>query len=392
MRSSAPDPLTGLSSESPHDLMVAALLAGEGFRRVAAIASELTGAEVEVLVPRPGSDGSGGSETERFVAALVAGRLPSWPAGVTEVAPILVDGEPQGAVVARGELAPDEIRHLHSAARAALTGIAILNTRDQVRRDTAAGLIADLVGGRRLAAPEIARRAELQGCELRHGYVAVCAGGPRDGGREEIAAALAAVHPGALVEMVDGITHALVPGTLDTAALGARIGDRVARAHSFPYEDPGQARQALAEARTLLALCRGADVRHTDRPTWDNVRIIYGAYASQPARMREFCERTVGELVRVDDDEGNRLQATFWAYQHANCNMNGAAARLDTHRHTVANRLRRIRQLTGLDPQRGYDRELLGLALRTHLVIVNSGGRAAEGLPGGEWALLGSNQ
>jgi len=40
---------------------------------------------------------------------------------------------------------------------------------------------------------------------------------------------------------------------------------------------------------------------------------------------------------------------------------------------TVANRLRRIRQLTGLDPQRGYDRELLGLALRTHLVIVNSG-------------------
>jgi DNA-binding PucR family transcriptional regulator len=54
--------------------------------------------------------------------------------------------------------------------------------------------------------------------------------------------------------------------------------------------------------------------------------------------------------------------------------MNVAADRLETHRHTVANRLRRIRLLTGLDPQRGYDRELLALALRAHLVIEHSGG------------------
>ena len=393
MRPSAPDHLAGPNSESAHDRMVQALLAGEGFRRVAAIAAELTGAEVEVLVPRPGSDGSGGSETERFAAALVAGRLPPWPAGVSEVAPIVVDGETQGAVIARGELGPDGVEHLRSAARAALTGIAILNTRDQVRRDKAVGLIADLLAGRRVAAAEVVRRAALLGCDLRGGFVAVCAGGPRDGGREEIGAALVEVHSGALVEAVDGTTYALVPGTeLDTEALAARLGGRVARAHSFPYDDPGQARQSLDEARTLLVLCRRADVRDTDRATWDNVRIIYGAYASQPARMREFCRRTVGDLVRRDAEEGDRLQATFWAYQHANCNMNAAAARLLTHRHTVANRLRRIRQLTGLDPQRGYDRELLGLALRTHLVIVNSGGGAGDGLPGGEWALLGSNQ
>jgi DNA-binding PucR family transcriptional regulator len=52
--------------------------------------------------------------------------------------------------------------------------------------------------------------------------------------------------------------------------------------------------------------------------------------------------------------------------------MNLAAERLGTHRHTVANRLRRISQLTGCDPLRGFDRELLALALRAHLVIVNS--------------------
>jgi hypothetical protein len=41
----------------------------------------------------------------------------------------------------------------------------------------------------------------------------------------------------------------------------------------------------------------------------------------------------------------------------------------------VIGRLRRIRQPTGLDSQRGYDRELLGLAFRTYLVIENSGWR-----------------
>jgi hypothetical protein len=354
--------------------MVQALLAGEGFRRVAAIASELTGAEVEVLVPRPGSEGTSGSDTERFAAALAAGRLPPWPPGVTEVAPIVVDGEPQGAVIAQGEVGPEGVEHVRSAARAALTGIAILNTRDEVRRDSAAGLIADLLAGRRLAGPEIVRRAALLGCDLRHGFVAFCAGGPREGGREEIVAALDAVHPDALVEAVEGTSYALVPGPrFEAEALAARLGARVARAHSFPCEDPGQAGQALEEARTLLVICRYSEPQDTDRATWDNLRIIYGAYASQPARLREFCERTVGALVRQDASEDDRLQATFWAYQNANCNMNGAAAQLDTHRHTVANRLRRIRRLTGLDPQRGYDRELLGLALRTHLVIATAG-------------------
>jgi DNA-binding PucR family transcriptional regulator len=120
---------------------------------------------------------------------------------------------------------------------------------------------------------------------------------------------------------------------------------------------------------------RDGAVPNTDRQTWDNLRILHGAYVNEPSRLIDFCERTIGELIRRDEKEERRLQDTFWAYQEANCNMNLTAARLDDHRHTVANRLRRIGQLTGLDPQRGYDRELLGLALRTYLVIENSGWR-----------------
>jgi hypothetical protein len=353
--------------------MVAALVAGEGFRRVAEIASELTGAEVEVLVPRPGSEGRDGTASERFVAALVDGGLPPWPLGVSEVVPIVVEGETEGAVVTRGELGPGAEEHLRSAARAALTGIAILNTREEVRHDAASGLVADLVSGRVLEAGEIARRADLLRCDLRHGFIAFAGGGPDDGSRPEIAAALAAVHPGSLAEAVDGVTFALVPGLrLGNEELEQRIGGAVPRAHSSAYSDPGDAARALDEARTLLALARGAEPRNTDRATWDSLRILHGAFATEPERLAEFCERTVGGLLRRDEEEDGRLQATFWSYQEANCNMNLAAGRLDTHRHTVGNRLRRIRQLTGLDPQRGYDRELLGLALRAHLVIANS--------------------
>jgi hypothetical protein len=359
--------------DSSHELMVQALLAREGFTRVAAIAADLVGARVEVLVPRPGSEGVDGTVTERFVAELVRGGLPPWPPGVSEVVPIVVDGRVQGAVVARGELATGGEAHLRSAARAALTGIAILDAREETRRGSASGLIADLLAGRRLDAGEIADRARRLGCDLRSGFLTVAVESDDERGAGEIAAALAAAAAEALVETIDGVVHALVPGrTIDTRILAMRLGPSVARAHSSAFDDPGEAARALDEALALLALARGSETRNTDRPTWDSLRILHGAYVKEPARLGEFRDRTVGELIRNDESEGGPLQFTFWTYQEANCNMNVAAERLDTHRHTVANRLRRIHQLTGLDPQRGYDRELLGLALRIHLIIGNS--------------------
>lgn len=373
MSQSFVEPPETTRSDSSLELMVQALLAREGFARVAAIAGDLVGAQVEVLVPRPGSEGVDGTATERFVAELVRGGLPPWPPGVSEVVPIVAGGRVQGAVVARGELAAGGEAHLRNAARAALTGIAILDTREETRRDSASGLIADLLAGRRLDADEIADRARRLGCDLRSGFVAAVVESDGEHGTGEIAAALAALDPEALVETVGSVVHALLPGpTIDTRDLATRLDPSVARAHSSAFDDPGEAGRALDEALALLALARGSEPPNTDRPTWDSLRILHGAYVNEPARLGEFRDRTIGELIRNDESEGGPLQRTFWTYQEANCNMNVAADRLDTHRHTVANRLRRIHLLTGLDPQRGYDRELLGLALRIHLIIVNS--------------------
>ena len=49
--------------------------------------------------------------------------------------------------------------------------------------------------------------------------------------------------------------------------------------------------------------------------------------------------------------------------------MNAAAAAIPSHRHTVADRLERLRALTGLHPARADDRERPGLGVKAQLVL-----------------------
>jgi sugar diacid utilization regulator len=51
------------------------------------------------------------------------------------------------------------------------------------------------------------------------------------------------------------------------------------------------------------------------------------------------------------------------------CNMNATAAAIYAHRHTVAYRLERVHELTGLDPLRQEGRERLGLGLKTAALV-----------------------
>jgi DNA-binding PucR family transcriptional regulator len=53
--------------------------------------------------------------------------------------------------------------------------------------------------------------------------------------------------------------------------------------------------------------------------------------------------------------------------------MNATAAAVYAHRHTVAYRLERVRELSGLDPMQPEDRELLALGLKVHRIIASSG-------------------
>jgi sugar diacid utilization regulator len=49
--------------------------------------------------------------------------------------------------------------------------------------------------------------------------------------------------------------------------------------------------------------------------------------------------------------------------------MNATARAVFAHRHTVAHRLARVRELTKLDPSLGEDRERLGLGIKAYRIV-----------------------
>jgi hypothetical protein len=358
------------SPATAHTAMLDALVAGEGLERVAAIAAEHVGGTVAILVPRPGSDGADGTPAERYVAELVAGGDPERPPEVTDLAPIVSGGALQGAVVMLGgEDGAETGAYLGAAAVAALTGVAMLNAREDASRDEDE-LLADLLSARDVPPGEIVRRARLRGCDLGGGFAALCVNpGATPAGR--VVATVAAERPDALVEPRGGRVHVLLPGDAEAArALAARLAEQVAAsAHSSRYRQAGDARAALEEAELLLKLVEAGGRESSDRPTWDSLRLLFRAFVADPQELARFAAQTVGAVVRHDERHGSELEVTFWAYLESNCNMNLTAKQAFAHRHTISNRLARIEELTGLDPVRNYDRELLSLAFKAHLVV-----------------------
>lgn len=351
-----------------HADMLDALVAGEGLDRVAQIAEEHVGEPVGIFVPRSGSDGSDGDAAERYVAELVAGGSPHPPPEVAEVVPITAQGELQGAVLMFGEDHPQAFEYLSAAAVAAVTGVAMLNAREEAGRDSGEGLLNELLAGDAIRPGELVRRAGLRGCDLTDGVAALCVNpGGQPHGR--VLAKVAAERPDALAEAADGHVFILVPGALEPAReLAQRLTGQYTLALSSRYREAGNARLALEEAELLLALAE-AGGRNADDPSWDSLRLLFRTYVADPEELQRFSEQTVGELVRHDERQGSELQVTFWAYQESNCNMNLTAKATYTHRHTVSNRLNRIEELTGLDPSQSHDRELLSLGLKAHYVI-----------------------
>src|SRR6476646_6010858 len=92
-------------------------------------------------------------------------------------------------------------------------------------------------------------------------------------------------------------------------------------------------------------------------------RLLFRVLASHPEEVMSLYEDTVAPVARYDDQYQGELIATLEGYLANDCNMNATAKVIYAHRHTVAYRLERVRELTGLDPGSTEDRERLGLGL-----------------------------
>ena len=98
-------------------------------------------------------------------------------------------------------------------------------------------------------------------------------------------------------------------------------------------------------------------------------RLLFRALISDPQEVRSFYEDTVEPVVRYDTQYRSDLLATLEEYLASDCNMNATARAIYAHRHTVAYRLDRVRELTGLDPAATEDRERLGLGIKAYRIL-----------------------
>jgi sugar diacid utilization regulator len=274
----------------------------------------------------------------------------------------------------------DPAELLHITALATVTTLALEQAREHAAQQLGAGLIDELRHSG-LEGGEVVRRAARLGCDLVRGAVllvtAVSSSRPR-----QAMAVIAGEYPGAVAELIEGRIYALLPArggdeapesTVEAAcALAARLRGYGQTGISSFYSDPGELRRAIQEAELVLEVVSRDErmAEHLNGGMSSGVyRLLFRALASHPEEVRSFYEDTVAPIVCYDHQYHTELLSTLEAYLANDCNMNATARAIYAHRHTIAYRLQRVRELAKLDPMISEDRERLSLGLKAYRIV-----------------------
>jgi PucR family transcriptional regulator, purine catabolism regulatory protein len=171
----------------------------------------------------------------------------------------------------------------------------------------------------------------------------------------------------ALVGRLDGTVHALVldgDGDADrvVAALRSRGWSTPTVGRSRPKRDLEALRAAIREANVALSLDTPAAVRDVDQLGLPGLL----AGMRDDLGATDFVTQVLGPVLDHDQRESSHLLVSLRAYLAHGCRPGPAAEELCVHRHTLAYRLDRIRDLTGRDPRSGEHLLEFGLALELH--------------------------
>ena len=189
---------------------------------------------------------------------------------------------------------------------------------------------------------------------------------------------IASEFPQSLAELVGDRLYALLPSRRGEPRAAAGLAERLRpyglTGTSSHYGDPREIARAVAEAEMVL------EALSEDSP------------AAQRARGRRRLGRVPAAVPRAGIGSGRGasllrghrraprhprravprprdLLPTLESYLGNDCNMNATARAIYAHRHTVAYRLERVKELTGLDPAATEDRERLGLGLKALRIV-----------------------
>ena len=347
--------------------MIDAVLAGGGVAPVAALAAEQLSGTVAIVLPAADIATAAPDErrlpvVERYVTERLEGRPVKVPAGVVAEVEVRSGDEPLGAVVLLdAPLAGGEREVLELAALAALTAVTLRDARVSQRR-AAAALFDEL---ELLSGPEVLARAQRLGADLGQGASAFVAR-PPEGHTDRVLAAIAQELPGALAAARGDLVEALAPGSPER--LARRLADdHAGRRLAARAGLPRRFGTALKVAALTLELDGGEELRNG---SW---RLLLGTAATDPSALTALVDSTVGRAIEHLD--------TLRAYFEHGANMNATAEAVYAHRHTVANRLERVRTLTGHDPQLPAGQAQLALGLQA-LDVQRALRKRAERRPG----------
>ena len=373
--------------------MLEAVIGGEGLAGVAELAAAEAGGPVAIVLPGHGLQARApGDEALNGLAEYARARGDDGdtgrPRSVELEHPVVAGGVEVGVVLLLAgdggdapELPVDRDEVLRAAALAALAEVAVSEAREEAERRLRGSLISELRAGALPAADTTSRAAEL-GCELSRGAIALVA--QMDTTRPSHAAALVeSEYEGSVAELADGRLYAILPArggddaperTLRAAGTIARRlrGHGLAGVSSF-YPDPAELHRAIREAELILEVIRRepriAEALEEGIAASGVYRLLFRALISDPEEVRRFYADTVEAVVRYDTQYRSELLDTLEAYLASDCNMNATARAIYAHRHTVAYRLDRVRELTGLDPSLTEDRERLGLGIKAFRIL-----------------------
>jgi sugar diacid utilization regulator len=255
----------------------------------------------------------------------------------------------------------------------------VAEAKEEVEQNLRGSLLEDLRARPDLEPAEIVRRAARLGCDLGGGVLVLCAELTSERPRH-VVATICGEHPGALAQHMEERVYALLPAArhapdpaeavLESARkLAGRLQRHGTVGMSSFYVDPAELPRAIQEAELVLEVVGRSGVAVDEEMGSGTYRLLLRVLASHPEEVRAFYEDTVAALVAYDDQYATDLVGTLEAYLSQNCNMNATASAIYTHRHTVAYRLERVRELTGLNPMESEDRERLGLGLKAYRII-----------------------
>ena len=374
--------------------MIEAVLDGEGLQGVVELAAAEAGGAVAIILPPRGlaARAPGGGELNglaEYAKARLADIRATAPDSIALERSIEAGGQTVG-VVLLFEAGPedgdqpilvDREEVLRAAALAALAEVAVADAREDAERKMRGGLIEELRSHEVNSAEATSKAARL-GCDLARGAIALVAQ-IQSASPSHASALVEGEYEGSLAELADGRLYAILParGGDDAPETTLRAAGRIAnrlRKHGMAavssfYPDPGELHRAIREAELVLDVITRepeiAEALEEGIAASGVYRLLFRALISDPEEVRSFYRDTVEPLVRYDDQYRSDLLGTLEEYLASDCNMNATARAIFAHRHTVAYRLERVKELTGLDPQISEDRERLGLGIKAYRIL-----------------------